>query len=330
MSTKDTVTKEYMGDNATFADAFNFYIYNGEQIIKPEKLRAIDTTEIALPYGAKNEVVPIQKLRDVTKIAMADENAAYLLLGIENQSDIHQAMPVRNMLYDAIQYSAQVSDIAKSHKKEKDKANTNAEYLSGFYRTDKLLPVITLTIYFGADKWDAPKSIYDMLSIKDKNILKFVPNYRINLITPADIEDKDFSKFHTELSLALKYIKYSKDKNKLMNLIETDKAYRSVSKRTADMVSIITNSNLKYPTQKERIDMCEAIEGIKNDALNEGVAKGIIQGKNEGIAEGIVKGKNEGKFETLASLVKDGIITIEEAAKRSDLTVEEFRNKLNR
>ena len=310
LSKKDTVTKEYMEDNAIFADAFNFYIYNGEQVIKPEKLKAIDTTEIALPYGGKNEVVPIQKLRDVTKVAMADDNAAYLLLGIENQSDIHQAMPVRNMLYDAIQYSSQVADIANSHRKGKDKADTNAEYLSGFYSTDKLLPVITLTIYFGADEWDAPKSIHDMFSVKDENILKFIPDYRLNLITPADIADKDFSKFHTELNIALKYIKYSKDKNKLLNIIETDKAYKSVSKRTADMVSIVTNSDLKFSTREERVDMCEAIEGIKNDALNEGIS--------------------EGKLEAFSGLVKDGIITIEEAAKRSGLTVEEFKNKLNK
>ena len=28
MADKDTVTKDYMSDNATFADLFNFYIYS--------------------------------------------------------------------------------------------------------------------------------------------------------------------------------------------------------------------------------------------------------------------------------------------------------------
>lgn len=308
MGQKDTVTKEFMEDSATFADAFNFYIYDGEQVIKPEKLKAIDTTEIALPYGGKNEVVPIQKLRDVTKVAMTDDNAAYLLLGIENQSDIHQAMPVRNMLYDAIQYSAQVTDIAKSHRRGKDKAETNAEYLSGFYNTDRLLPVITLTIYFGADKWDAPKSIHDMFAMKDKNILKFIPDYKINLITPADIADKDFSKFHSELSLALKYIKYSNDKDKLLNIIETDEAYKSVSRQTANMVSVVTNSNLKYSEREERVDMCKAIEEIKNDGRIEGLA--------------------EGKIELLSELTKDGVITLSEAAKRAGMSSEEFEKIL--
>lgn len=130
---------------------------------------------------------------------MADENAAYVIYGLELQSAIHFAMPVRNMLYDAIQYANQVEKTAKVHKKNKDKADTNDEFLSGFYKEDKLIPVITLVIYFGSDEWDAPKSIYDMLSVKDSRILKFVPDYKLNLIAPASISDEDFEKFHTEL-----------------------------------------------------------------------------------------------------------------------------------
>ena len=35
MADKDTVTKDYMSDNATFADLFNFYIYGGHEVIVP-------------------------------------------------------------------------------------------------------------------------------------------------------------------------------------------------------------------------------------------------------------------------------------------------------
>ena len=50
---------------------------------------------------------------------MEDENADYLLLGIENQTEIHYAMPVRNMIYDALQYGNQVAAIAAQNVKEK-------------------------------------------------------------------------------------------------------------------------------------------------------------------------------------------------------------------
>lgn len=60
----------------------------------------------------------VQKYRDLLKTAtiMEDGEAAYVLLGIENQTEVHYAMPVRNMLYDAMQYNQQVTDIAEKHK----------------------------------------------------------------------------------------------------------------------------------------------------------------------------------------------------------------------
>ena len=84
MADKDTVTKDYMQDSEHFADAFNYLLYGGRQVIKPEQLKPLDTTSIVLPYGEEGKPVPIQKYRDVLKMAtaMEDENAAYPKSGI--------------------------------------------------------------------------------------------------------------------------------------------------------------------------------------------------------------------------------------------------------
>ena len=134
MGEKDTITKNYMQDKTIFADAFNFLLYDGEQVIKPEQLKPIDTASLVLPYGDDGQILPLQKFRDVLKVAtaMEDGNRAYLILGIENQSELHFAMPVKNMLYDAIQYSKQVEDAAKAHRKNKDSPESSGEFLSGF------------------------------------------------------------------------------------------------------------------------------------------------------------------------------------------------------
>ena len=301
---KDKAAKEYMQDNVIFADAFNFYIYGGRQVIKPEQLRPLDTTAVTMPRGRSQKPAPQQRYRDVIKsvVAMEDGKAAYFL-GIENQSDIHYAMPVRNMLYDAMDYTAQVEEIARIHMKSKEKPETGAEYLSGFYRTDKLLPIITLTIVFSPDKWDAPLDLHGMLDTDDE-LIKLIDNYHIHLISPADLADEDFEKFHTELSQALKFIKYSKDKTRLAEVVEADAAYRTLSRRTADMVGIVTNSDLRYAEGKENVDMCEAIEGIRNDGIMIGTLR------------------------TLISLVKDGILSVSDAAARAHMTAEEFEKKM--
>ena len=37
----------------------------------------------------------------------------------KNQTDVHYAMPVRNAIYDALQYGRQVADIAAGHRRNK-------------------------------------------------------------------------------------------------------------------------------------------------------------------------------------------------------------------
>lgn len=52
MGQEDTTTKIFISNNRVFADVFNFFLYNGERVIHPENLRAVDTTETGNPYGS--------------------------------------------------------------------------------------------------------------------------------------------------------------------------------------------------------------------------------------------------------------------------------------
>lgn len=42
----DTITKEYIENPVIFADAFNQFLYHGEQRIDPTQLTELDTTEL--------------------------------------------------------------------------------------------------------------------------------------------------------------------------------------------------------------------------------------------------------------------------------------------
>lgn len=139
MGRLDTCTKDYVEDNNVFADIFNYFLYEGEQRIRPELLMSVDAAEIAIPYGEEENDVPAQKFRDKMKILSAkkDMSAVYLILGLENQSEIHYAMPVKCMVYDAFQYASQVEKTARAHRGERRKAKekiTSGEFLSGFYK----------------------------------------------------------------------------------------------------------------------------------------------------------------------------------------------------
>ncbi len=79
---KDAVSKHYMSKNEIFADAINFYFFDGKEKVKPEDLEELDSSELVLPYGKSTEQkstkgdsvqgraalsVPVQKYRDILK-----------------------------------------------------------------------------------------------------------------------------------------------------------------------------------------------------------------------------------------------------------------------
>lgn len=169
----DTAAKAYTGQRDIFADAFNFYLYGGRQVLHPEQLRELDSTELSYPFGADGRGEPVQKYRDVLKSAVFMENgkAAYLLLGIENQTSVHYAAPVKNLLYDALQYARQVELTAKRHRESGDhKGHGGSEFLSDFYQEDKLFPVITRILLFSPDEWDGPRTLREMMETEESNI----------------------------------------------------------------------------------------------------------------------------------------------------------------
>lgn len=270
MGRKDTVTKDYMKQNTIFADAFNYYIYGGQQRIMPEQLQELDTTEIIVPYGADDAGEPEQVYRDVMKsmVAMKDEHAAYLLLGIENQSDVHYAMPVKNLVYDAINYAKQVQKAANSHREAKDfKGHSKGEFLSGFYKEDRLIPVITLVILFSPDKWDGPTSLHEMLSVSDEHILTLVPDYQIHLITPYGLSKDELKKFHSSLREVLTFIKYSKDREKMDEAVRDN--FKKLRKEEIDVLNYCANVNLKLPPGEEEVDVCKAWEDMKQEVAKQ-------------------------------------------------------------
>ena len=286
----DTITKEYMENPVIFADAFNQFLYHGDQKIDPALLTELDTIEIAVPYGADGASVPEQKYRDVLKLlyAMTDGKAAYCVMGIENQAEIQYALPVKNGIYDFLQLSHQVSETARTHKQamketemgagQPDKTReeekpTGGEFLSGFWKTDRLVPVISLLVYFGSDSWDAPLSLKEMYSSADSVILAHAPDYHVNLIAPKEMSDDEINEFHSNLREVMLYIKYSKDKEMLDKVVKEDKKFQNMERQAAEVINVVTGSKLKYPEGKGDVNMCLAIQQMREESKIEGAVE---------------------------------------------------------
>ena len=173
-----------------------------------------------------------------------------------------------------------MEEAAKSHRKEmkrkreqgessvEESRNTpNAgEFLSGFWAGDRLIPSITVTIFFGSEEWDGPLSLFDMMDVSDPDVLACMDNYHVRLIAPAQMPDEEIMKFQSSLREVMLFIKYSKDSENLSRILKVnEKRFREVERRAADVIEAITNSGIKYDEEDEVVNVCQAIQEMREE-----------------------------------------------------------------
>ncbi len=287
MSDKDTISHDYMSDKQRFADAFNYYIYGGKQVINPGDLHDEDVTETAIVNGT-NGILTSKKTRDLLKAftVKRDENTRYVLLGIENQSQINYAMPVRNNLYDALNYWSQVSDERKRFKESGAKLSPE-EYVSGFSKDSKLIPVITLVINWSAEEWQAPTKLSDMMTTTDEKIRGLINDYEIRLIDPYKIDD--FGKFHTKLGDVLEFIANQGDDDYLAKKVKHNVKNWMWDIDSVNVINTFAGAEISIEGAKEGlVDMCRATEAIREEGIEQGIDKHLVKM----ICKKLSKGKN--------------------------------------
>ena len=309
MGTKDSKAKEYLSDNTRFSEICNYVLFDGEKVIKPEDLKECDTTEVLSVFGIDKKQIVKQKWRDLLKsVSVKHTGQMYvILIGAEAQTDIHYAMPVKTMIYDALNYGEQVNEAKKCHRKNKDYRSSD-EFLSGFTLDDKLTPVITITLYLGTTQWDGPRSLAEMMPQMDERILPFINDYRINLLNPLEITD--FSKFETGLRPLFELLKNASDEEKLNDLITKDETFTRVDVETVAAINLFVGTDIKYDEKEEVVNMCKAWDDHKK--------------------RGIQEGMKQGRCLEVYSLVQDGILDPEVGASRVSMSLDDFADAMQK
>ena len=258
---KDILLKDYFTPDV-FADAINAILYDGKSVVTPEKMRAIDI-ETQRVEEKDGDIKADVRFRDLAKVVEVDD-AIYCLFAIEHQSVEDYTMPLRIMEYDVREYLRQV------------KSNKGVQV--------QIKPIITIVMYWKADKWNQPLSVKDMFDkntvrwLEDNGLGGYIQDYRMHLFEPCAEDNLD--KFKTELKDVIAYVKYSKSTEALKDYNEKYKP--DLTKSTVTLINELTNSKYVFIEGKERLDMCEAFEGL----IEEGRAKGRTEGRAEGRAEG--------------------------------------------
>ena len=105
----------------------------------------------------------------------------------------------------------------------------------------------------------------------------------------------------------MRYIKYSNDKEKLDGILKNEQRFRSVERSAVEIINAATNSNMKIEEGKESVDMCLAIQEMREESRSAGRIEGRIEGR--------IQGRSEGELEGAITFAKELGISREEVKK---------------
>ncbi len=304
MAEEDYSVKKLLRDSVRFADLYNGTVFHGNQVLRPEDLSDVpDENGIAI-VGLDGKRRLIRRSRDVIK--KASFGAYFVLLAEENQDKVHYAMPVRSMLYDALEYTEQVEALKRRHRERGDVLDGDA-FLSGIAGDDRLMPVVTLTVYHGQKPWDGPRSLYDMLEMdrdsKAWEALKEVlPDYRLNLVELNNMQHLE--RFRSSLQPIFTVLQYNrKDKRKFYEYLEShreelrqmdDDSVRAMLALLGEQKRLLKMLELPGDEGKERMDVYNAIDELIADGREEGKELGLKLGQEMGLEMGLERGRELG------------------------------------
>lgn len=178
-----------------FADIVNVLIYGGEERVNPAEL--VDGPTASHFKAAEGNVA--QKDRDVIK-KNARDGITYAVFGLENQTATNYVMPIRVLGYDYAAYEKMVRDIKANNKAKKHEA----PYSEEIWPDQKVLPVVTLVLYFGTEPWKGPTTLYETMDIPEE-LRPYVSDYKMNLIQVAFLEEDVISKFKSDFQIVAEF-----------------------------------------------------------------------------------------------------------------------------
>ena len=157
-------------------------------------------------------------------------------------------------------------------------------------------------------------------------IKPYVNNFKINLFEIAYLDREKIDMFKSDFRILADYL-FQMRVNK--NYVAGDTVIEHVDELLM-LMSAMTNDyrfeeTINEVKGKEYVTMCEVLDRVEARGIEKGMEKGIAKGREEGIKEGIKKGIKEGTVQVLISLVKDGILSISDAARRAGMSEESFR-----
>ena len=254
MGEKDITEKILEDYNDVFADIINGLLFDGVQEIKPE---ALENTNVHAQYKAEDDKVH-ELERDIAKY-WKEEKVELAICGIENQSTVEKNMPFRIIGYDGSAYRNQLQQERR-----------------------KMLPVVTIVLYFGTDRhWNSRKKIKELMEVP-QCLDSYVNDYQMHVFEVAWLTEEQINHFRSDFKVVANFfvqkrknrdyipddpteIRHVDEVLKLLQVMTGDKRYEEIFRKKKGVRS-----------------MCDVAERLEKM----GIEKGIEIGRSEGEIKG--------------------------------------------
>ena len=252
--TADGACRTVFSNDVSFASFYNAAIFEGKQIIHPDRLVRYEN-DISFIINDSKRAEDKKRRRNI--VVKSDINGIYCILGIEHQSSIDETMVIRCGIYEMLEYLKQAE---------------NKEY-------KRLVPQIIVVLYTGPKKWNGPLKLSDYFEIPEE-LKKYFNDWKIILV---DVKEMDTSKIKDEQT------RYFIEAIQAMYKGDYIKLHQKRKMNTNNLIyaAIITGSldMIKDIVEGDEMDMCEGMERMAEGFRSEGREEGILVGRNEGKLE---------------------------------------------
>ena len=289
---KNDALQWYNSDLERYADLINGCIFKGKKMVKSEYLtyvprkksviqerRNIPYLDVLMKFAEDKTIVEntifiesvalrtesiedylshTDRERDFIFLHNHPENRFYI--ACEGQADSDYAIPLREFMYDAMEYTDQLK--SKRHKVKIDES------------TKYILPVFHMVLYHGWNQWKSKHRLQEMMYISEEveEFIDQVTDYQSYII---DIHEQEPELFTTEWADIFRLMRHSRKKEELKKYVDEHMdELKMLSKDTRMLLAVLLDQyEIMKDGKVEVKDMCEAWDGAMQMYAEEAAEK---------------------------------------------------------
>ena len=160
--------------------------------------------------------------------------------GVELETGIDYGMPERIMLYDAGEYEKQIRERNKN-KRSRGENQSYTEKKSRMKMGERFVPVITIVLYLGEGKWDAPQRLTEMMEISSE-VQKYAESFIQEVVEADFVNPEDY---RTDLKEFFMALQCRNDRKKLRTLLQSDE-FQHLEHETEMAIAVNLNFKTNY------------------------------------------------------------------------------------